>query len=213
MLFRSRRIRVNEALFHVKYSDAIRQVVVPVTNASGQAGEETLFRNAAGMTAYGIESEITAKITNSLTLRLPASYQHCKYDDFKSDGAAFDLTTIPVSRCPEYTATAALAWTHTAGSGMVTIEGSANYQSRNLDTFSIANTAPWAQTFIDSRTLVDASITYHSENDRWFIRAVGRNLSDRHYVASSQNVDPLWIWTLYGEPRYVGLQMGLKLGK
>ena len=26
-------------------------------------------------------------------------------------------------------------------------------------------------------------------------------------------VDPLWIWTLYGEPRYVGLQMGLKLGK
>jgi len=208
-----RRIRVNEALFHVKYSDAIRQVVVPVTNASGQAGEETLFRNAAGMTAYGIESEITAKISNHLTLRLPASYQHCKYDDFKSDGAAFDLTTIPVSRCPEYTATVALAWNHSAGAGAITVEGSANYASRNLDTFSIANTAPWAQTFIDSRTLVDASVTYHSEDDRWFVRAVGRNLADKRYVSSSQNVDPLWIWTLYGEPRYVGLQLGLKLGK
>ena len=207
-----RRIRVNEALFSVKYKDAIRQVVVPVTNLAGDPGEETLFRNAASMSVYGIESEVTAKISDHLTLRLPASYQHCKYDEFKSDIAAFDLTTIPVSRCPEYTATVALAWSHSAGDGSITIEGSSNYQSRNLDTFSIANTAPWAQTYIDSRTLTDASVTYHSEGDRWFVKLVGRNLADKRYVASSQNVDPLWIWTLYGEPRYVGVQLGLKLG-
>ena len=56
-----RRIRLNEALFYVQYKDAIRQVVVPVTNANGQPGEETLFRNAAKFTVYGIESELTAR--------------------------------------------------------------------------------------------------------------------------------------------------------
>ncbi len=208
-----RRIRINEAVFHVKYKDAIRQVVAPITNSAGQPAEETLFRNAAGMTVYGIENEITAKLSEHLTLRLPASYQHCKYDEFVSIGATFDLTTIPVSRCPEYTATVALAWNQPAGEGSVTVEGSANYQSRNLDTFSIANQAPWAQTFLDARTLIDASVTYHAASDSWYFKALGRNLSDKRYVASSQNVDPLWIWTLYGAPRYFGLEYGVKFGK
>jgi iron complex outermembrane receptor protein len=207
------RIRINEAMFHVKYKDAIRQVVQPIINSAGQVAEATVFRNAAGMSVYGIENEITAKLSEHLTLRLPASYQHCKYDAFVSDGAAFDLTTIPVARCPEYTATLALAWNHPAGDGAVTVEGSANYQSRNLDTFSIANQAPWAQTFIDARTLVDASVTYHGANDGWYVKALGRNLADKRYVASSQNVDPLWIWTLYGEPRYYGVEYGVKFGK
>ena len=33
-----RRLRLNEALFYVQYKDAIRQVVVPVTNSVGSAG-------------------------------------------------------------------------------------------------------------------------------------------------------------------------------
>jgi len=203
------RVRLNEAAFYVKYKDAIRQVVVPITNSAGQPGEETLFRNAASMTVYGLEHEMTAKLAQNLTFRLPASYQHCKYDSFTSVGAAFDLTTIPPARCPEVTATAALVW----NKGSISVEGSANYQSRNLDTFSIANQAPWAQTYLDARTLIDANVTYHGANDAWHLKLVGRNLADKRYVASSQNVDPLWIWTLYGEPRYLGLELGMKFGK
>jgi iron complex outermembrane receptor protein len=203
------RIRINEAAFYVKYKDAIRQGVVPKINAFGAPGEETLFFNAASMTVYGIENELTAKLSNHLTLRLPASYQHCKYDSFTIPGATFDLTTTSPARCPEYTATVALAWS----GGQVTVEGSLNYQSKNLDTFSIANTAPWAQTFIDARTLADASVTYHGEGDNWHVKVLGRNLTDKRYVASSQNVDPLWIWTLYGEPRYLGIEYGVKFGK
>jgi iron complex outermembrane receptor protein len=106
------------------------------------------------------------------------------------------------------TATAALVW----NAGSISVEGSANYQSRNLDTFSIANQAPWAETYLDARTLIDASVTYHGENDAWHVKLVGRNLADKRYVASSQNVDPLWIWTLYGEPRYLGVEIGMKFG-
>ena len=67
-----RRIRLNEAVFYVQYKDAIRQVVVPVTNANGQPGEETLFRNAAKFTVYGIESELTAELAPGL-LAAPAA--------------------------------------------------------------------------------------------------------------------------------------------
>ena len=208
-----RRLRVNEAAFYVKYKDAIRQVVVPVTNLNGQAGEETLFRNAAAMTVYGIENELTAKLTNNLTFRLPASYQHCKYDSFESVGATFDLATLPVNRCPEWTATAALTYSVPAGEGRVALEAAANYQSKNLNTFSIVNPAPWAQTYIDARTLVDASFTYYGENDKWFAKLLGRNLTDKRYKIDGQNVDPLWVWVLYGEPRVLAVEIGAKFGE
>ncbi|MBS0394441.1 MAG: TonB-dependent receptor, partial [Proteobacteria bacterium] len=58
----NRAVRFNAAAFYVKYKDAIRQVVAPITNANGSAGEETLFRNAAQMKVYGLETELSAKI-------------------------------------------------------------------------------------------------------------------------------------------------------
>jgi len=212
-----RRLRLNEALFYVQYKDAIRQVVVPVINSVGKPAEETLFRNAAKLTVYGIESELTAELAPGLLLNLPLSYQHCKYNEFTSgEGAALvDLSGLPVNRCPEWTATVDLNYTVPMGglSGRVVLDASANYVSRNLDTYSIALPyAPFTQTYADSRTLINASITYTSAQDRWFVRVLGRNLGNKTYVLSSQNVDPLWVWSFYGEPRYIGGEVGLKFG-
>jgi iron complex outermembrane receptor protein len=214
-----RRIRLNEALFYVRYIDAIRQVVVPVTNVNGQAGEETLFRNAAQMTAYGIENELTAQLAQGLLLRVPFSYQHCKYNSFttlNSAGGTVDLSGLPVNRCPEWTATVDVNYTLpvAATSGRVVFDVNANYVAKNLDTYSIANPyAPFTQTYADGRTLLGASITYTGANDRWFLRVIGRNLTDKIYKESAQNVDPLWVWGFYGEPRYVAGQVGFKFGQ
>ncbi|HEY2808237.1 MAG TPA: TonB-dependent receptor [Steroidobacteraceae bacterium] len=210
-----RRLRLNEALFYVQYKDAIRQVVVPVTNSNGQPGEETLFRNAAKFTVYGIESELTAQLAPGLLLHLPLSYQHCKYNDFTSGDApnVVDLSGLQVNRCPEWTATVDFNYTLPLHDmpGTVVLDASANYVSKNLDTYSIALPyEPFTQTYADARTLVDASITYTAPNDRWFVRVLGKNLTDKTYVESSQNVDPLWVWSFYGEPRYIGGQVGIK---
>jgi iron complex outermembrane receptor protein len=215
-----RRIRLNEALFYVRYIDAIRQVVVPVTNVNGQAGEETLFRNAAQMTTYGIENELTAQLTDGLLLRVPFSYQHCKYNSFKtlnSTGTGtVDLSGLPVNRCPEWTATVDLNYTLPVAptNGRVVFDVNANYVAKNLDTYSIADPyAAFTQTYADGRTLLGASITYNGANDRWFLRVIGRNLTDKIYKESAQNVDPLWVWGFYGEPRYVAGQVGFKFGQ
>jgi len=216
--FFDRRLRLNEALFYAKYKDAIRQVVEPVTNANGQPGEETLFRNAAKMTVYGIESDLTAQLAQNLVLRLPLSYQHCKYDSFTSGEGVdlVDLSSLPVNRCPKWTASADLNYTLPVArtNGNVVFDLNANYVAKNLDTYSIANPySPLTQTYAEARTLVGASVTYTAANDRWFARVLGRNLTDKLYVASAQNVDPLWVWTFYGEPRYIGAEVGFKFGR
>jgi iron complex outermembrane recepter protein len=203
------RIRLNEALYYVKYTDMIVQVVLPVTNANGQAGEETLFRNAAEMTAYGVENELTARLTDNLLLHLPLSYQHCKYNEFQSNGV--NLAGLPVTRCPEWTATVDLNYAvpMRAELGSLDIDASENYVGKNLDTYSLAlPNEPFTQTFQDSRALLDASVTYTTPDGRLYVRFLGRNLTDKIYLESAQNVDPLWVWGFYGEPRYLGLEAG-----
>jgi iron complex outermembrane receptor protein len=216
-----RRVRLNEALFYVRYTDLIRQVVSPITNANGSPGEETLFKNAAKMTDYGIESELTVQITDALQLRAPFSWQHCEYGSFSTlspsgDGSSVDLSGLPVNRCPNVTATLDLNYTLpiAATGGHVVIDVNANYVAKNLDTYSIALPyAAFTQTYADSRTLLGASVTYNGTDNRWFARVYGRNLTNKIYIESSQNVDPLWVWAFYGEPLFVGGEIGFKFGQ
>ena len=207
----NQRVRLNEAAFYVQYSNVIRQVVVSVQNANGAVGEETLFRNAAKETAYGIESELTARLTHNLMLNLPLSFQRCYYNSFESGGVNLDL--LPVTRCPEWTGTVDLNYTvpmnHMLGG--LDIDVSDNYVSKNLDTYSLALPySPFTQTYQQARALLDASVTYTTPDHRIFVRLIGRNLTNKIYLENAQNVDPLWVWGFYGEPRYLGLQVGYK---
>ncbi len=214
------RVRLNEALFYVRYIDLIRFVVSPITNANGQAGEESLFKNAASMQDYGIENELTAEIADGLVLHVPFSFQHCEYGSFttlNSTGQTVNLSGLPVTRCPDVTATVDLNYRMsvpgTAGHH-ISIDVNDNYVSKNLDTNSIsAAYQPFTQTYADARALLGASITYQGPDDRWYVRVYGRNLTNRIYVESSQNVDPLWIWSFYGEPRVFGGEVGYKFGQ
>jgi iron complex outermembrane receptor protein len=215
-----RRIRLNEALFYVKYKDLIRQVVEPITNSNGQVGEETLFKNAASMTAYGIENEFTAQLADGLLLRVPFSWQHCEYGTFttlnSSGTGSIDLSGLPVNRCPAVTATIDVNYTlpFAWSGGRVTIDLNDNYVSKNLDTYSISQPyASFTQTYQDARALLGGSLTYTGADNRWFARVYGRNLTDKIYKESAQNVDPLWVWAFYGEPRFIGGEIGYKFGQ
>jgi iron complex outermembrane recepter protein len=214
------RVRLNEALFLAKYIDLIRQVVEPVTNANGQADEETLFANAASMTAYGIENELTAQLADGLVLRVPFSFQHCEYGAFDTLNAAgtatVNLSGLPVNRCPAVTATVDLSYTMSvaATGGTVVLDLNDNYVSKNLDTYSIAEPyESYTQTYAQARALLGASVTYNGANNRWFARVYGRNLTNKIYIESAQNVDPLWVWGFYGEPLFVGGEIGFKFGQ
>ncbi len=57
---------------------------------------------------------------------------------------------------------------------------------------------------------MDASITLHDAEDRYFVRLLGSNLTDESYRTGTLSVATLWIMSAYGAPRYYGLEFGAK---
>jgi iron complex outermembrane receptor protein len=172
------------------------------------------------MTAYGIENELTWQVTDGFVVRLPASFQHCEYGSFltlnPSGAGVINLSGLPVNRCPDVTATLDLNYTlpFDFAGGHVTVDLNDNYVAKNLDTYSIAAPySPFTQTYADARALLGTAITYTGAENRWFARVYGRNLTNKHYKESGQNVDPLWVWAFYGEPLFVGGEVGFKFGQ
>ena len=85
---------------------------------------------------------------------------------------------------------------------------SAAYTARNLNTQAIND--PLGNTFLNARTLVNASLTLSQVDDQYYVRVMGRNLTDQRYRIASQNVAGLWLNSNFGAPRYFGAELGVK---
>jgi iron complex outermembrane receptor protein len=90
----------------------------------------------------------------------------------------------------------------------VSFNANVSYVGRNLFTQSIADARD--NTFLRARTLLNASITLADLDDKYTLRLVGKNLTDERYETASQVVGGLWTFTLYGPPRYFGVEAGAK---
>ncbi len=204
-------LRFNLAGFYVDYKNLQKQIVVPIV-VNGQPNQVTRFFNAASATVKGIEAEATAIPVDGLTLRAVLGYQDAKYNKYVTPIAAgYDLATAPLDRAPKWQWT--LDGTYSVPvttDWKVTFNGNINYTGRNLFTQSIST--PLDNTFLRARTLVNASITVGDAEDKYYLRAVGRNLTDKRYETASQVVGGLWTFTLYGPPRYFGVEAGYKFG-
>ena len=207
--FLDNRARFNITGFWVDYSNLQKQIVVPIT-VNGQPNQVTRFFNAASARVKGIEAEATIIPTRGLTLRGVLGYQDAKYRKYVTPiPSGYDLATAPLDRAPEWQW--ALDGTYTAplyGDWKITLNGNVNYTGRNLFTQSI--TDPRDNTFLRARTLLNASLTVAQTDDRYWLRLVGKNLTDKRYETASQVVGGLWTFTLYGPPRYYGVEAGIK---
>ena len=65
-------------------------------------------------------------------------------------------------------------------------------------------------TTLDPKTLWDAAIGWTSTDDKYFVRAVGKNLTDQRYRTGVLAVATIWTMSAYGMPRYYGLEFGAK---
>ena len=64
----------------------------------------------------------------------------------------------------------------------------------------------------DLRLAVNASITLAQVDDKYYVRAIGRNLTDKRYLIAAQVVGGLWADGQYAPPRYFGAEFGFKFG-
>src|SRR3546814_2811863 len=91
--------------------------------------------------------------------------------------AGYDLSSAPLDRLPKWQWTVDGSYEIPFGDHTVTLNGNVAYTARHLSTQSIST--PTDNTYLNARPLVHASITLPDITDRYFVRAIGRNLTDK----------------------------------
>ncbi|MEZ5743052.1 MAG: TonB-dependent receptor [Sphingomonadaceae bacterium] len=204
------RVRFNLTGFYVKYNDLQRQLNVPLI-VNGQPNQVTIFVNAASAKVKGIEAELTAEPADNLTLRGILGYQDAKYGAYDAPNAGYDLSTSPLDRAPKWQWTIDGTYVIPAGGHDIVLNGNVAYQSRNLFTQAIDD--PLGNTYLNSRTLLNASITFREVDNKYYLRLIGQNLTDERYRTASQNVAGLWLNSQFGPPRFFGVELGVSFGQ
>ncbi|MEM8496779.1 MAG: TonB-dependent receptor [Pseudomonadota bacterium] len=193
--------------FGVRYTDAQRTF-----NASFPTGQETLFFNAAELEVIGLELEGMWAVTDSFIVRANAMIQDAEFNEFAADTDFdgvddIDLSGAPPTRAPETMATIDGVYTIDMGeAGSLDINGRVAYEDDSVASYSDVD--PAFDTTLNSRTTVDAGITWNSADENFWVRVIGRNLTDERYRTGSLSVANFWIMSSYAEPRYYGLEVG-----
>ena len=218
----NRRLRVNGAVFFTDYEDLQRNQVFAFTQPNGDAGQETITLNAGESHAFGVELETTWLLTESFSVEATVGYLDAEYDQFSFDAdptddvPPLDLTDLDVPFASEWQLGLEANYDMQLGNGgAITFTGGAHYQSEaelspfdpNAAAAGVARHATFTQ--LESRTLLNANITYFDPNDRWHLTFWGKNLSNEEYRVSANSVGALWNFTQYGAPRQWGIEFGM----
>jgi len=208
--FFDNRLRANLTAFWVNYSDLQRQAVVPLTCCGLPAPiQTTLFLNAAAAQVKGLEGEFEAVVTRGLTMRAVFGYENGSYSSYTAPGAGYNLATAPMDRTPRWSwAYDATYITPLSNWGQLTLDANVDYVGKNL--YSLSIVAPKYNTYLDERTLFNASIALSDPDNKYYLKLIGRNLANRLYSESNIVVAGLYTTQQYGAPRYIGVEIGAK---
>ena len=195
--------------YHTTYNDAQRTFNVTFPGGA----QSTLFFNAAKMRVKGFEFEASFMAADNFVLRTSASYTDADYLSFEADTnydgiVDVDLSGQDVTRAPKWKIGADANYTVDMSSGTLDFNGQIAHESEAVASYS--DVGPEFDTTQQAKTLVNASITYRDANERYHVRVVGRNLTDRRYRTGSLSVATLWIMSSYAPPRYFGVELGTK---
>lgn len=208
------RVRFNATYFFVNYEDFQRSTVVSLP---GTAIQETRTFNAADVDAQGLEVELTALLASGLTLRANLGWLDTEYKEFlldrNDDGVLEDFSGRDLVRAPEITAGIGLTYERSLGeAGDLSVNVNFNYEDENTYYYN-DDIGEEFDTILDERTILGASVTWRDTQDRYYVSAFGKNLTDDRYKTASQAVGALWTFANYGPPRVYGVEIGASFGR
>jgi iron complex outermembrane receptor protein len=174
------RLRANGAVFYTSYENM--QVSSFEASADGMTFIP-VFTNAGEATIKGAELELTALLTDRLTLIGNVGYLDANYDVFLAEPDPISGEVIDVSNereivnSPKWDTFLGLTYGISLGSaGELTLAGNWSYRSKTyLEINSSENLAQ------GSYSVYDASIIFDSSNEHWRVILGGKNLSDEQY--------------------------------
>ena len=179
------RASLRTAAFYYDYTD------LQVGFVNEQSVVETV--NAASATNVGIEVELVARLTDSLSGELSATWLDATYDefvtgDYRNDFEQVDLSGNNLQNAPEYTAFAAL-----------------DYRRPVTERGSVIGRVEWAwqddvyftefnneDAFQEAYSVLNANLGYEGAEGRWSAVAWGRNLTDEFVISNNIITAPLY---------------------
>jgi iron complex outermembrane recepter protein len=172
------RIRFNSAVFYNDYDD------LQVSSFDGSGGSLIpVFSNAGNAVIQGFEIELTALVTQSLTINANLGYLDAQYKEFFAEADAATNTVVDVSderelvNAPEWDAFLGANYEMLIGDfGTLSFLTDIAYRSKTyLEVNSSENLAQGGY------SVVNAAIMFESINEQWQFILGGKNLSDKEY--------------------------------
>ncbi|MEH6585758.1 MAG: TonB-dependent receptor [Halioglobus sp.] len=198
-------LRLNIAAFYVEYTDLQVDSVVPIPGV----GQESIVTNAGEVTSYGIEADLMWLATDNLTIDGTLGLLDAEYDEFDCNRSGVpgspdeDCTDFDVKRTPD--ATGSLGATYSFGlskGGAMDLNVNATYTDSFYNDIINSDSSEHEEV-----TLLNASVSYFSANEKFRLALFGRNLTDEEYQTSGLSVANLWNFSTYGNPLTYGVEL------
>ncbi len=198
--FLNNRVRLNAAVYLMKYKDQQQDLDVPAPGTS--TGRENRTINASKADLKGFEVDLTARVAEGLTLRGNIGYLDAKYKNFFGDiystGTPVDATFLKIRRAPKWTYDVGIAYDHEVGPGTVYLNSELHFLGEHELTFlnnpNLRN---------GSQYLLDASISY--KINKTMISVFGKNLIDEDGWTIGYDVQGVWSYAAPRQPRSWGV--------
>lgn len=158
--------------------------------------------NAAEATVEGYELELSAHITDQLSVNASYAYLNTKYDEFLIPGTTDDRSGNELGLSPENSYSLSIDYTQPLGdAGEIFFNAGYSYQddyqggSENLEALEV-----------DGYGLTNLTIGYQSADEHWRITGWIKNLEDKEYALVNSSVGPVDAEYL-GPPRTYGVRV------
>jgi len=197
-----RRLRLNGAVYLMKYKDMQQDLDVPAPGTS--TGRENRTINASKADLKGFELDMTAKPVDALTLSAKLGYLDAKYKNFFGDiystGNPVDATFLKIRRAPKWTWDLGATVEQEVGPGLFWVSGEIHYVGAHEITFlnnpNLRNKGQY---------LIDASLNYKINNTT--VSVFGKNLADEDGWTIGYDVQNVWSYAAPRPPRTWGVAL------
>ncbi|MGB5331003.1 MAG: TonB-dependent receptor plug domain-containing protein [Woeseiaceae bacterium] len=186
------RLQMSAALFFTQYSDLPYQV--SSTSGGGFSTENLVV----DQDSVGFEWESTAYITDDFLFHVTLGYIDVDVDEQNNVKPVAPLTPeLTFSLSPELRVPM-------SGGGEMTLRADFSFRD---DMYGEPSSDPGRLTAIDSRSLVNADISYRSADGSWVAAIYGRNITDERYDNARLNTGDYVLQILSNDASEFGLRL------